>query len=147
MTEPTFNTGFNRLTTYNTTPMIWTSGTYIPIDINKPIDMDKKMDKKEEPIKELPSSGSLGGGKSSTANLVAKRLNFRRFSSGDFMRNIALEMGISINEVNLKAQTNKSIDEKIDEQVRKAGELEKIVIDSRLAFHWIPESFKVYFDP
>ena len=63
------------------------------------------------------------------------------------MRNIALEMGISINEVNLKAQTNKSIDEKIDEQVRKAGELEKIVIDSRLAFHWIPESFKVYFDP
>ena len=89
-------------------------------------------------------SGSLGGGKSSTADLVAKRLNFKRFSSGDFMRNIALDMGMSLNELSLKAQTDKSIDEKIDTQVRKAGELQKVVIDSRLAFHWIPESFKVY---
>jgi cytidylate kinase len=88
----------------------------------------------------------LGGGKSSTADLVARKLNFRRFSSGDFMRQIALDMGISLNELNIKAQTDNSIDEKIDEEVRKSGKLEKIVIDSRLAFHWIPESFKVYLD-
>ena len=91
-------------------------------------------------------SGSLGGGKSSTADFVAEKLGFKRFSSGDFMRKIALDMGISLNELNIKAQDDDSIDEKIDEEVKKVGKMEKIVIDSRLAFHWIPESFKVYLD-
>ncbi|MFA5932340.1 MAG: AAA family ATPase [Candidatus Paceibacterota bacterium] len=91
-------------------------------------------------------TGTLGSGKSSTSDLVAKRLGFSRFSSGDFMRKIALDMGISLNELSIKAQNDNSIDEKIDEEVKKAGQLEKIVIDSRLAFHWIPESFRVYLD-
>lgn len=91
-------------------------------------------------------TGTLGSGKSSTADLVAEKLGFSRFSSGDFMRKIALDMGISLNELSIKAQNDNSIDKKIDEEVKKAGKLEKIVIDSRLAFHWIPESFKVYLD-
>jgi cytidylate kinase len=91
-------------------------------------------------------TGTLGSGKSSTADMVAKELGYRRFSSGDFMRKIAVDMNISIGELQKKAETDKSIDEKIDEEVRKAGALDKIVIDSRLAFHWIPESFKVYLD-
>ncbi len=91
-------------------------------------------------------AGAPGSGKSSTANLVAKELGFQRFSSGDFMRKIALETGISLNELSTKAETDKSIDFKIDEEVKKSGDLDKVVIDSRLAFHWIPESFKVYLD-
>lgn len=91
-------------------------------------------------------TGTLGSGKSSTADLVAKKLGYQRFSSGDFMRKIAVEMGISLNELSLRAQTDESIDLKIDEEVRRAGTLNKIVIDSRLAFHWFPESFKVYLD-
>src|SRR3989344_7806659 len=91
-------------------------------------------------------TGTLGSGKSSTAERVAAKLGFGRFSSGDFMRKLAVEMGISLNELSIKAQTDPAIDIKIDDEVKKAGELEKIVIDSRLAFHWIPESFKVYLD-
>lgn len=91
-------------------------------------------------------TGTLGSGKSSTADLVAKKLGFGRFSSGDFMRRLAVEMGISLNELNLKAQADDAIDQKIDAEVRRAGGKDKIVIDSRLAFHWIPESFKVYLD-
>lgn len=89
-------------------------------------------------------AGALGGGKSSTADKVAEKLGYQRFSSGDFMRKLAVEMDISLNELNTKAQTDESIDAKIDEEVKKAGEQNKIVIDSRLAFHWIPDSFKVY---
>ncbi|MES2023812.1 MAG: cytidylate kinase family protein [Patescibacteria group bacterium] len=91
-------------------------------------------------------AGAPGSGKSSTADLVAKNLNFQRFSSGDFMRKIALEMGITINELQTVAENDKTIDYKIDEEVKKAGELNKVVIDSRLAFHWMPGSFKVYLD-
>lgn len=90
--------------------------------------------------------GGLGSGKSSTAKKVAEELKFDHFSSGDFTRKIALEMGISVTELAKLEETDKSIDNRVDEEVRKAGEIEKRVIDSRLAFHWIPESFKVYLD-
>src|SRR3990167_1892949 len=85
-------------------------------------------------------NGFPGSGKSSTANLVAEKLGFKRFSSGDFMRKIALDMNISLNELSTRAETNTEIDKRIDEEVKKAGEIEKSVIDSRLAFHWVPES-------
>jgi len=91
-------------------------------------------------------TGTLGSGKSSTADKVAARLGYQRFSSGDFMRKLAVEMGISLNDLSIRAQTDESIDIKIDDEVKKAGKQNKIVIDSRLAFHWIPNSFKVYLD-
>lgn len=92
-------------------------------------------------------TGVPGSGKSSTADGVAKYLNYHRFSSGDFMRNIALDMGISLNDLGKIAETDGGkIDARIDDQVREAGKKENIVVDSRLAFHWIPESFKVFLD-
>src|SRR3989344_1590120 len=91
-------------------------------------------------------NGGLGSGKSSTANMVAEKLGFTRFSSGDFFRQAGLELGLSINEINKKAESEPRIDEIIDEKLRGLGDKEKIVIDSRLAYHWIPESFKVYLD-
>ncbi len=100
------------------------------------------MEKKEI----ITINGLPGSGKSSTADLVAKKLNFKRFSSGDFMRVIALDRNISLNELNVHAENNKAVDTSIDDAVRKAGEGRELVIDSRLAFHWIPGSFKVYLD-
>lgn len=91
-------------------------------------------------------SGFPGSGKSSTADLVAKKLGFERFSSGDFMRQIAVNQKISLNELSVLAENDNKVDESIDNAVKAAGEKEKIVIDSRLAFHWIPNSFKVYLD-
>lgn len=88
--------------------------------------------------------GGLGSGKSSTADLVAKKLNFKHFSSGDFFRQIGIKRGLTVNEINKKAEKEKSVDFLIDEKLRSLRNKKKIVIDSRLAFHWIPESFKVY---
>lgn len=92
----------------------------------------------------LTICGSLGSGKSSTAKEIAKRLNYQHFSSGDFFRQVGLELGLSINEINIKAETDPEIDFKTDEKLRQLRDKEKIVVDSRTAFHWIPESFKVY---
>jgi|SRR3989338_1158835 len=91
-------------------------------------------------------AGKPGSGKSSTSDMVAKRLGFQRFSSGDFFRKIGLDLGISLNEVSKRAETDSLIDKKTDEEIKKMGNENKIVIDSRLAFHWIPEAFKVYLD-
>jgi cytidylate kinase len=90
--------------------------------------------------------GGLGSGKSSTAKRVAEALGFQHFSSGDFFRQVGLELGLSINEINKRAETDPDIDYRTDEKLRNMRNAEKVVIDSRTAFHWIPESFKVYLD-
>jgi CMP/dCMP kinase len=91
-------------------------------------------------------AGAPGSGKSSTADLVAKKLNFAHFSSGDFMRKIALEKNISLNELSALAEKDDSIDISIDNENKRVGKLNKVVVDSRLAFHFIPNSFKVFLD-
>ncbi len=90
--------------------------------------------------------GGLGSGKSSTAKRVAEELGFQHFSSGDFFRQVGLELGLSVTELNKRAETDKKIDGMTDEKVRECGNKSKLVIDSRTAYHWIPESFKVYLD-
>jgi cytidylate kinase len=90
--------------------------------------------------------GGLGSGKSSTADKVAEILGFKRFSSGDFFRQVGIELGLSVTETNIRAETDPKIDEMTDQKLRDLNNTEKIVIDSRTAYHWIPDSFKVYLD-
>ncbi len=90
--------------------------------------------------------GGLGSGKSSTADLVAKELGYKRFSSGDLFRQVGLDLGLSITELNIRAEKDPEIDLKTDEKIRSLKNSEKIVIDSRTAYHWIPDSFKIYLD-
>ena len=91
-------------------------------------------------------AGKLGSGKSSTAKKVAKMLNLEHFSSGDFLRKIAKERGMSIKELMIAAESDPSIDYDIDNLLKSMKNKENIVIDSRLAYHWIPDSFKVYLE-
>jgi len=88
--------------------------------------------------------GGLGSGKSSTAKGVAEVLGYQHFSSGDLFRQVGLDMGLSVTELNKKAEAEPEIDFKVDEKLRSLGNSEKLVIDSRTAYHWIPASFKVY---
>ncbi len=90
--------------------------------------------------------GGLGSGKSSTAKKVAEVLGFKHFSSGDFFRQVGVELGLSVNEINKRAETDPEIDYRTDQKLRDLKDSSKVVIDSRTAFHWIPESFKVYLD-
>jgi cytidylate kinase len=91
-------------------------------------------------------SGKPGSGKSSTSDKVAEMLSYTRYSSGDFVRKIVKKRKITLADFNRMAATDHSLDEEIDERLRELREQKDIVIDSRLGFYWIPESFKVYLD-
>ena len=54
--------------------------------------------------------------------------------------------GITLAEFNRLAAADHSMDHQIDDELRQLREESDIVIDSRLGFYWIPESFKVYLD-
>jgi cytidylate kinase len=89
-------------------------------------------------------AGSLGSGKSSTANRIAEILGYSRSSTGDFFRSLADQRGITLAEIGTLAETDPTIDVALDDLNRAIGEKENVVLDSRLGFHFIPESFKVY---
>lgn len=91
-------------------------------------------------------SGKPGSGKSSTADKVAELLNYTRHSSGDMVRQILSKKHMTLEEYNEKAETDHDLDDKVDEQLRALRDKKDIVVDSRLGFYWIPESFKVYLD-
>lgn len=92
-------------------------------------------------------AGKPGSGKSTTANLVAKALGFERYSTGSFFREVATKRGVSIEEINRLALVDPSIDKEADLALREIGQTRNnLVIDARLGFHWIPDSFKVYLE-
>ena len=112
------------------------------LKVKKNVLIDDKQDMKKDII---TIAGDLGSGKSTTANLVAEILGFERFSSGSLMRDMAEKRGITIGEMNRLAETDPSVDYEIDSAIQLIGqERNELVIDSRTAWHWIPESFKVY---
>lgn len=92
-------------------------------------------------------SGVPGSGKSTVAGLVAKKLGFRHYSAGDFMREIAEKRGMSLLELGKAAEKDRSIDRELDERTVQLGKREDdFVMDSRLAYHFIPGSFKVFLE-
>jgi len=91
-------------------------------------------------------SGKPGSGKSSTADRVAELLGFTRHSSGDMVRRVLKRNHLTLEEYNQKAELNHDLDDQIDEELRALRDQEDIVVDSRLGFYWLPESFKVYLD-
>ena len=92
-------------------------------------------------------SGFPGSGKSSTAKGIALELGYEHFSSGDLFREMAAERNLSVEGINFAAEKSKDIDYKVDKLLESMGkEKDNLVIDSRTAFHWIPNSFKVFLD-
>lgn len=91
-------------------------------------------------------SGKPGSGKSSTADRVAELLGYTRHSSGDMVRKVLAKNKMTLEEYNTQAETNYTLDAQIDDELRNLRGKSDIVVDSRLAFYWIPESFKVYLD-
>jgi CMP/dCMP kinase len=90
-------------------------------------------------------SGVPGSGKSSVAKLLAGKLGFRHYSTGDFMRVMAEERGITLLELSRIAEKDALIDRELDAYSAKLGEEEdNFVLDSRLGFHFIPGSVKIF---
>jgi CMP/dCMP kinase len=90
-------------------------------------------------------SGAAGSGKSTVARMVAKKLKLQHYSVGDFMRDLARKRGMTVLELSKTAEKDGSIDEELDDMQRDLGKFEdKFVLDARLGYHFVPDSFKVF---
>ncbi len=89
-------------------------------------------------------SGELGSGKSTVATMLAEKLGYAYYSTGMAQRHIADLKGLSTLQLNELSQTDPSIDKEIDGIYKKKPWGKKpCVVDSRLAFHFLPDSFKI----
>jgi len=92
-------------------------------------------------------NGRAGSGKSTAARLLAKKLGYKHYSNGEFMREMAEERKISLLELSKIAEKDRSIDEELDQrQIQLGIKEDNFVIDSRLGFHFIPNSIKIFLD-
>lgn len=94
--------------------------------------------------KSITITGSLGSGKSTVAKKLSEELGLIYYSTGSAQRQIATQMGITTLQLNHLADKDKSIDEKIDGVIKSMNnDGNAYIVDSRLAWHFMPDSFKV----
>ncbi len=89
-------------------------------------------------------TGHPGSGKTTVADFLAKRLNLKRYSGGDFMRELAIRKGVSLLELSRKAEKSFEVDKEIDQMYRKLQKEDNFFIDSRLGFMFLPNSIKIF---
>jgi cytidylate kinase len=90
-------------------------------------------------------SGDIGSGKSSVASELQKLAGYDIIGTGKIQRAIAERRGLTTLELNRISETDRSVDDEIDNYVIETGKTQdNLIIDSRLAWHFIPAAFKVY---
>lgn len=89
-------------------------------------------------------TGDPGSGKSTFARTVAGLTGFRLITTGNIFRTLAEAKGISLAALNELAETQAEIDRQVDDYlVSLNGGSEDIVLDSRMAWHFVKDSLKI----
>ena len=90
-------------------------------------------------------AGDLGSGKSTVANHLINNINYIIESAGLIFRRLAEQHGMSAKEFNQFIESNPKYDNMVDDTIKEMGEKEEnIIFDSRLAWYFVPKSFKIY---
>jgi cytidylate kinase len=92
-------------------------------------------------------NGDEGSGKSTVARKIADKLNYSCLSTGTIFREMSKKRGMSLVEYLKLGETDPQIDKEVDDYVIKLSkEQDNFIIDSRVAWHFIPQSLKIYLE-
>lgn len=92
-------------------------------------------------------SGVPGSGKTSVGKIIAERLGWPFYSVGGLRGKMAMDKGLTLDELNTLGETDKTTDTIVDDYQKELGSKEdNFVIEGRLSWHFIPKSFKVFLD-
>ena len=89
-------------------------------------------------------TGDLGSGKSTVSNILKERLRYDYVYTGKIQREIADRYQMSTLELNQYSETHPEIDQEIDATFKRLNDADNLIVDSRLAWFFIPKSVKVY---
>ena len=95
-------------------------------------------------LKIITLTGDLGSGKTTVSKILCERLNYDYIYTGGIQREIANRYQMTTLELNQYAETHPEIDEEIDATFQSLNHSTDLIVDSRLAWFFIPKSFKVF---
>ena len=92
-------------------------------------------------------SGFHGSGKSTIAEMLAKKLNWPRYYMGGLRREAAQKRDLTLAEYNKLGEEDPSTDLEVDNYQKKLGEeKDNFIIEGRTSWFFIPHSLKIYLD-
>ncbi|MCH8518849.1 AAA family ATPase [Candidatus Gracilibacteria bacterium] len=92
--------------------------------------------------------GLAGSGTTTIAKMLCEKLDYTFMSTGNIFREYAKNAGMDLYEFeNTIAKKDLNFDIKLDDEVKIYGENnDNFIFESRLAWNFIPDSFKIYLD-
>ncbi len=92
-------------------------------------------------------NGTPGSGKTTVSKKLAKKLNWPRFYGGGIRRLKAETMGLTLAEFNKLGEIDANTDYEVDNYLKQMARKHKnCIIESRTAWHLLPQSIKIYLD-
>lgn len=90
-------------------------------------------------------AGELASGKGVISTIMAERLNYGIYRNGEYFRKLAKEHNMDVTNFNIYVKEHPEIDFEIERSASEYAKThEKFIIDARLGWYAVPESFKVY---
>ena len=89
-------------------------------------------------------SGLAGSGKSTIVKMLAERLHLPTYSVGALRGKMALERGMTIEQLNALGEQEAFTDTEVDDEQTKLGASgASFIIDGRMSWHCIPTALKI----
>lgn len=90
-------------------------------------------------------TGDLASGKGEVSKILMDKLGFTIYRNGEYFRKLAKEHNMSVTEFNIYVKNHQEIDKDIEKSCALyAKDHDNLIIDARLGWFVVPESFKVY---
>jgi len=90
-------------------------------------------------------TGDLASGKGAVSEILIKDLNYGIYRNGEYARKLAKDMGLDITSFNAFLSEHPEIDLQIEKSAAEYAKThDNFIIDARLGWYAVPESFKVY---
>ena len=90
-------------------------------------------------------AGDLGSGKSTVSKILIDVLGAEYYSTGAIVRSVAEKRGMTVVELNKYMETHPELDNEIDAGIAAlTDDPRRLIIDSRMAWHFTKGTFKIY---
>lgn len=90
-------------------------------------------------------AGDLAAGKGTVSKILIKDLDYGIYRNGEYARKLARDMGLDITSFNAYLAEHPEIDLQIEKSASEyAKDHDNFIIDARLGWYAVPESFKIY---
>ena len=90
-------------------------------------------------------AGEVASGKGTVSKILMEELHYGVYRNGEYFRKLAREQGMDITAFNKYVENHPEIDRQVENSAAEyAKEHDNFIIDARLGWYAVPESFKVY---